>query len=99
MDITLLRDAYIDKATAATDRSDAQILAQLRIWRDQALSDYQSGVQITSVSFAGESQSGQITAPAETLLKIAQAAIHYIENGRNEFSGVTEPRFTGYVRT
>jgi len=62
--------------------------------------DYQSGVQITQVTFSGESQSGQAQlSPREALVQIRQALGKLNADGTYGSDGVVEPRAPGYVRT
>ena len=93
---------WIDRAleeTGLDDPKDPQVAAKLREWRNKAHSNYESGVQITAVTLAGESQSGEITVNSERMLQQLQAAIEWVEKDRDALSGVGNVRWKGYVTT
>lgn len=96
----ILIRAWIDRARAdSTDQTDAATAVVLRTWRDAAMDNLNAGVKITSVTFSGEGQSGEIEMSSEELVEITQAAIESLEDDRDAGSGVTRFRYRRGLRT
>ena len=97
IDNTLLR-AYIRQARAASaDDTDECTIATLTEWQTTALSNFNAGITVTSVSFAGQGTSGEVSAPSDQLMRICELAIEQLEGARNRAG--RSIRHLGYTST
>ena len=97
IDATLI-NAYIRQARlVAADTTDACTIEKLTEWQTTALSNFQSGITVTSVSFAGQGTSGERDVESEQLLRICELAIGKLSGERQTASASI--RYTGCSAT